>query len=100
MMTLGQFYGSKFRNAWIRESELSAYVRRGYHCVDLPVGEETLDVANISVDEEARGQGVFSHWMEKIAEREARSRGIPCEWRTSTTSGCTDGSYDRGTPRP
>lgn len=65
-MNLEEFLQTpKLRNAWLREPHLSVYVRRGTHYINGML-VQTLDVANASVDESRRGEGVFTAFLERV----------------------------------
>jgi len=63
--TLKEFLESDLKNAWIENSKLRVYLRKGFHSID---GEivSTLDVANVVVPESKRNQGIFRDFMREV----------------------------------
>lgn len=54
---------------WIDDDDMKVYVRKGRHM--LQAGGKirvTLDIANVTVDEDKRGQGIFSNFLEHAHE--------------------------------
>jgi len=68
------FLQSGKRNCWIESGDLSVFVRRGFHLIDHEI-KNCFDIANINVDAEKRGQGIFTKWL-SIAEAEAAQSGL------------------------
>ena len=54
---------------WLDDDDMKVYVRKGSHI--LQVGGKiraTLDIANVTVDEDKRGKGIFSKFLEQAHE--------------------------------
>jgi hypothetical protein len=48
--------------SWINEEHICVYVRRSKRFIDGQL-KDCLDLANVSVDEEERGKGIFSKFL-------------------------------------
>lgn len=72
--SLLQFLNGPMPNTWLIHDKISIYVRKAFHIVE---GHKccTFDVANVSVDTSARGQGIFTNWL-AMAESEASQYGL------------------------
>lgn len=70
-MNLSQFLANdSLRNAWLDEPDMKVYVRRSVrYLTNTPV--PCLDVASIEVNEEHRGNGVFTAFLDRF-EQEAK----------------------------
>ena len=72
-MNLQEFISLPMRNQWIREKDISIYVRKSvrylneeyFHC---------LDIASVEVDEGKRGEGIFKQFLLRF-ERTAKECG-------------------------
>lgn len=54
---------------WLEDNDMKVYVRKGRHL--LQSGDKirvTLDIANVVVEEDKRGQGIFSKFLEQAHE--------------------------------
>lgn len=71
-MNLEEFVNTpNLRNQWIREKDISIYVRKSKRNVCL-VTTDCLDIASVEVDEGKRGKGVFKTFLSRF-ERTAKS---------------------------
>jgi hypothetical protein len=54
---------------WIDDDDMKVYVRKGRHLLK-PGGkmQVCLDIASVEVDEDKRGKGIFSNFLEKAHE--------------------------------
>lgn len=71
MNELTEFMESPCRNEWLRLDHMSVYVRKGHHAFDGQL-VKTIDIANISVDEDWQNSKVFTRFLEQ-----AEVIGIP-----------------------
>lgn len=74
MNSLVKFLDSRARIAWISSGPMRAYIRKAKHVIEGAL-TNTLDVASISVNPDARGKGVFRAWLAQ-AEKHANVRGL------------------------
>lgn len=49
---------------WLSDDKMKVYVRRGLHYIN-GEGRSTLDIANVAVDEEYQGRGIFTEFLEE-----------------------------------
>ena len=72
-MNLKQFLSNdSLRNAWLDEPNMKVYVRRSIrYLADIPNLSPCLDIASIEVDEDHRGNGVFTAFLDRF-EQEAK----------------------------
>lgn len=77
MKTLVEFIESDRRNGWMWcDRELvEIYFRKAFRIIDNQIVENILDVANITVKYNYRGQGVFTSALQDI-ERIAKEKGF------------------------
>jgi hypothetical protein len=54
------------RNAWLRSGPFQLYVRRGVHLLDKM--RDTLDLANMEIEEAYRGLGTFTQFIDSLEE--------------------------------
>ena len=76
LFTIDEFTHSRFRNLWIQpHPHLNVYVRKGNHLHPLTKTMlSTFDIANIHVDGDKQGEGIFSTWLSRT-ENDARRLG-------------------------
>jgi GNAT superfamily N-acetyltransferase len=60
------FLKSSYPSLWLEDSKMHVYVRKGHHALEDNHIQRTFDIANITVFEGLRGQGVFSGWLEYV----------------------------------
>ena len=53
---------------WIDDDDMKVYVRKGRHILQGGKVRVTLDIANVTVEEDKRGKGIFSNFLEKAHE--------------------------------
>lgn len=53
------------RNRWFEISKLKVYMRRGTHYIDEKF-VQCIDVASVEVEEDVRGEGRFTHFLEDL----------------------------------
>lgn len=53
---------------WIDDDDMKVYVRKGRHILQAGKVRVTLDIANVTVEEDKRGKGIFSNFLEKAHE--------------------------------
>jgi GNAT superfamily N-acetyltransferase len=57
------FLASTRRNSWLHGSKIDVYVRKGKHSLENRI-VDCLDIANINVEEEFQGRGIFKSWLQ------------------------------------
>lgn len=68
---LKHFVKSKKRNEWLYGDVMHIYVRMSHRFIsdgDNSKFEECLDLANIQVDDEHQGKGVFTSFLKRVIE--------------------------------
>lgn len=65
---LNTFFDSPLRNTWLKSTEMSVYVRKGWHLGPDHRRRTYLDIANITVWEEFRHQGRFKTFLSLCQE--------------------------------
>ena len=66
-MTLQEFLESPLRNSYIYEEHIEVYVRKSKRFIE---GEtrDFLDIANVTVEEKYRNQGVFTEFLKRASK--------------------------------
>ena len=64
---LKEFLNGKLRNVWITTKRLSVYVRKGHHYINGKMND-TLDIANISVNKKYMGKGIGMKFVNEAHE--------------------------------
>jgi GNAT superfamily N-acetyltransferase len=72
-VTFAQFIESDFRNLWIRQRYLTAYVRKSKRYINQHL-VECFDIGDVGVDERHRRKGVFRRFLKEV-EDAAAARG-------------------------
>jgi N-acetylglutamate synthase and related acetyltransferases len=72
-----EFIASARNNAWLYYDDIEIYVRKSHRCFKRDIIARTFDVANIKVNEQMQGQGIFTHWL-TVIEDAARKAGFEC----------------------
>lgn len=62
MRAVSNFLAGKANNAWIDVGHVHVYVRRGLHMIEAEA-TDTFDVANVEVQEDLRGRGMFTTFI-------------------------------------
>jgi len=68
-VTFEELLHGKFGRGYIYEDGLSVYMRITRRILIGPGLRPTIDIANINLQENRRGQGVFTAWLERIEAR-------------------------------
>jgi hypothetical protein len=53
---------------WLDDDDMKVYVRKGRHILQGGKIRVTLDIANVTVEEDKRGKGIFSKFLEQAHE--------------------------------